>query len=1179
MEASDNRVLLKRALLKLDELQAKLDRLHEPIAIVGLSCRFPAGANDPEALWQILRDGIDAIREIPPDRWDVDAYYDSNPGIPGKMYTRCGGFLDSVDRFDPHFFGISPREVLKMDPQQRLLLEVAWEALERAGQAPSGLAGSRTGVFVGISGTDYAQLQTASGDPEIIDTYFGAGAAHSIASGRISYLLGLQGPSVSVDTACSSSLLAVHLACQSLQLGECDMALAGGVNLILSPNGMIAACQTRMLSPDGRCKTFDAGADGYVRAEGCAVVVLKRLSKAKVNGDNILAVIRGTAANQDGHSNGLTAPNGSAQEAVIREALANSGVKAAEVSYLETHGTGTSLGDPIEVQALGAVLGQDRPHEAPVLIGAVKSNIGHLEAAAGIAGLVKVILALQYKQLPPSLHVKKLNPHIDWEHLPVKVVGELAPWPAANGKRIAGISSFGFSGTNVHVIVEEAPAPSIVPANIDRPLHVLGLSAKTEAAVKEFAGCFTRCIAAHSTLSLADICFTANTGRSHFNHRLAVIGTTTWALSESLAAFAAGQEVPTLISGSVDDVQPQVAFLFTGQGAQYVNMGKQLFETERVFRQAMERCEEILRSLLDRSLLSIIYPAANSAAEAQPLIDQTQYTQPALFAIEYALAQLWQSWGVIPAAVMGHSVGEYVAACIAGVLSLDDALKLIAARGRLMGELPTGGMMAAVFADEVQVQAAIASYRDRVSIAAINGPKNVVISGAGAAVTAVIDHCAALGIASQQLTVSHGFHSPLMEPMLSALADVAASVTFTKSQIDFVSNVTGAIAGTEMLTPAYWRDHARKPVRFADGIKTMTESGYRLFLECGPKPTLCAMGQRCLPDGTATWLPSLRPENSDVEQILRSLGQLYTRGVSVDWQSFHGAGHRRVVLPTYPFQRRRYWVEPLKQWRAVPALHPLIHERLSSPLIQETVFSSYLATDAPAYLNDHRVFNLPLFPGTGFLELMLAASNLAFGKDQMALASVEIQEALVLPENSERLVQVAVSPPQDGQVTVRVFSQNDNESWKQYATAVVKVGALSTGDVEPLDSLERRCTEEVKASAYYERLADIGLAYGPSFRGIQAIRRREGEAFAHVKLPEGVSAGGYFLHPALLDACFQVIGVTLPESMDSASDPSMCRWPFPAFRSSVRVLPVCTVTRFWKQAATKQRSCAEVSFV
>ena len=757
MEASDNRVLLKRALLKLDELQVKLDRLHEPIAIVGLSCRFPAGANDPEALWQILRDGIDAIREIPPDRWDVDAYYDSNPGIPGKMYTRCGGFLDSVDRFDPHFFGISPREVLKMDPQQRLLLEVAWEALERAGQAPSGLAGSRTGVFVGISGTDYAQLQTASGDPEIIDTYFGAGAAHSIASGRISYLLGLQGPSVSVDTACSSSLLAVHLACQSLQLGECDMALAGGVNLILSPNGMIAACQTRMLSPDGRCKTFDAGADGYVRAEGCAVVVLKRLSKAKVNGDNILAVIRGTAANQDGRSNGLTAPNGSAQEAVIREALANSGVKAAEVSYLETHGTGTSLGDPIEVQALGAVLGQDRPHEAPVLIGGVKSNIGHLEAAAGIAGLVKTILALQHKQLPPNLHVRKLNPHVAWEQLPVKIVTELTPWLSENGRRIAGVSSFGFSGTNVHVTVEEAPVCESSPNTVERPWHIFTLSAMSEKALQELAVRYERHLAQHESEALPDVCFTANACRSHFGCRLAVVAKSSVQIREKLRAFAEGKETADVLRNQVRPVElPEVVFLFTGQGSQYGGMGRLLYESSPVFKQTLERCAEILKPYFERPLLEVIYPKPGESG----LLDETAYTQPALFAIEYALAQLWQSWGVVPAAVMGHSVGEYVAACIAGVFSLEDGLKLIAARGRLMGNLPAGGAMAAVFADEMQVQSAIAGYTNQVSLAAVNGPNNVVVSGEGTVVTNILEQLAAQGIPARRLTVSHAFHSP-----------------------------------------------------------------------------------------------------------------------------------------------------------------------------------------------------------------------------------------------------------------------------------------------------------------------------------------------------------------------------------------------------------------------------------
>ncbi len=1130
----DRRALLKNALTAIDTLQAKLNAVEqakkEPIAIVGMGCRFPGGANSPAAYWQLLADGVDTIRQSPPDRWDQSIAGDT-------AVSWYGSFLDGIDQFDPQFFGITPREAATMDPQQRLVLEVTWEALEHAGIAPDSLRGSQTGIYVGITTNDYAHI-SLKGDPTELDVYTATGSALNVNPGRVAFTLGLQGPSMAIDTACSSSLVAIHLACASLRAGETNMALAGGVNALLKPEAFISFSRWGMMAPDGRCKTFDARADGFVRGEGCGMIVLKRLSDAQADGDNILAVIRGSAVNQDGRSSGLTVPNGLAQRAVISQALASAGIKPAEIGYVEAHGTGTTLGDPIEVEAIGGALRAGRTAETPPLfLSSVKTNIGHLESASGIAGLMKVVLSLQHQAIPGHLHLQERSPQIPWPAFPIEIPTAVTPWPALNNQRLAGVSSFGFSGTNAHIILGQAPElAAVAKPEVVRPFHLLTLSARNEGALKDMAHRFADHLADAPETAAADITLTASTGRAHFSHRLAVVGRSLAQQAEQLAAFATGQETEGVQNNVAPSATPQIAFLFTGQGAQYVQMGQRLMQTEPVFRQTMEECDAILRPFLHRSLLEIIYPP-DDAPETAALIDQTQYTQPALFAVEYALARLWRSWGIKPVAVMGHSVGEFVAACVAGLFSLEDGLKLIAARGRLMGSLPAGGAMAAVFADEATVQQAIAAYRDQVSIAAINGPGSVVISGAGTAVATLIDQLAAQKIKARPLTVSHAFHSPLMDPILDEFAAVAASVTFAEPHLVLVSNVSGKVAGAEVQTAVYWRDHVRQPVRFADAMQTLAEAGVNLFLECGPQPTLSGMGHRCLPEGAATFVPSLRPNQDDAEQMVRSLGQLYINGANVDWSAFHTSGGRRVALPTYPFQRQRYWVALPKAPRLVPqnVLHPLLHEPLSSPLLDDTVYVSRLAVDAPAYLTDHRVFDLPLFPGTGYLEVALAAARLALHSDQVVLANVQIQEAMILPEAGERLVQTAVSPPQNGQSTVRIFSQDENGKWQQHSTAVAHLKSAPLAEPEPLAAIQTRCAERIEGVDYYRLLRDIGLGYGPAFRGIRAIQRRDGEALAEVTLPDDVSGKGYLIHPALLDACFQVIGAALPGLNEGAS--------------------------------------------
>ncbi len=759
-DVNDDAGQLKRALVALKKLRAKLDTIEqartEPVAIIGIGCRLPGGVNSPAAFWHLLRNGLAAITEVPAGRWNASAFFDPDEG-PGTVRTKYGAFIQDVDQFDPHFFGIAPREAASMDPQQRIVLEVAWAALEDAGLVPARLAGSRTGVFVGIGLNDYSRLQVPDQtlDPRLIDNYFTSGNALCITPNRLSYLLDLRGPSLAIDTACSSSLTAIHVACQSLRSGESTLALAGGVNLILAPATSISL--TKFLAPDGRCKTFDARADGYARGEGVIVIVLKLLSRAVADGDSIYAVIRGDAVNQDGFSSGLTVPNGVAQQAMLREALANAGVQPEQIDYVEAHGTGTALGDPIEANALGEVLGRTRADGHYLAIGSVKTNIGHLEAGAGIAGLVKVALALKHGELPPSLNYTSPNPHIPFDELHLRVQTRLTPWPRRDHPPLAGVSSFGFGGTNAHAILQAPPDREVIVSHLERPVQLLTLSAKTDQALRELAQRYADQFDAQPSLSVADVCYSANTGRSVFAHRAAIVAESLAQLQNDLTAFAHGEETANVIAGQVQrSAKPKIAWLFTGQGAQYIDMGRQLYETQPTFRVVLDRCDDILRPYLGVSLLSVIYPdrafsiqhTASSdqqhlhrAADAvqvsasntqQSTIDQTAFTQPALFAIEYALAELWKSWGVEPAAVLGHSVGEYVAACMAGVFSLEDGLKLIAARGRLMQQLPAGGAMAAVFATEAVVRTACAPYSSTVSFAAINGPDNSVISGVGA---------------------------------------------------------------------------------------------------------------------------------------------------------------------------------------------------------------------------------------------------------------------------------------------------------------------------------------------------------------------------------------------------------------------------------------------------------------
>ncbi|MCW2248523.1 natural product biosynthesis luciferase-like monooxygenase protein/amino acid adenylation domain-containing protein [Azospirillum fermentarium] len=906
----DEMTPLQKAVVAIRQLREKVSHLEqaaaEPIAVVGIGCRMP-GAHGADAFWEILRDGQDMVTEIPADRWDTAAHYDPTPGTPGKTYARHGGFLRDVDRFDATFFGISAREAEGMDPQQRVLLEVAWEALEDAGLIPEQLAGSATGVFVGVTASDYGLLQVEHADDDYNNPYFNTGTPLNGCAGRLSYVLGFQGPCLAVDTACSSSLSAIHLACASLRAGECAQALAGGVNLILSPKLYVTLAAAGMLAPDGRCKTFDAAADGYVRGEGCGLVVLKRYRDAVAAGDRILALIRASAVNQDGASSGFTVPNGIAQQRLIRQVLGKAGLSPADIDYVEAHGTGTSLGDVIEVQALGTVLGQAAGRDRPLLLGSVKSNIGHLESAAGVAGLIKLIQALRHDTLPPTLHVTQPNPNLAWETLNVAPVRAATPWPRGDRPRRAGLSSFGATGSNAHLIVEEAPAaaPPAAPA-AQRPVHILALSAKTPAALTALAESYETLSRSPAAPALADACHGAATARSPFPRRAALCAGDWEQARGQLAALREGRAAPGLVVGREPVSAPfRPVFLFSGQGALQAGAGRGLFDTHPTFREALERCADAVAPLLDRPLLAALYP---ETPDDERLLERAIYAQPALFSLQYALAALWRSWGVEPAAVLGHSLGEYCAACVAGAVSLEDGLRLVTERARLMDTLPAAGAMAAVFADAPRVEAALTGHTDALSIAVINGPGNTVISGDAAALADVLALLTAEGISSTPLAVTHAFHSPVMDPILGDFERFAATVAHQPATLPMALNLTGGFvpAGGAVLDAAYWRRHCREPVLFGDGLGALLGQGYRHFIEIGAGTVLTQLGRRREP--SAVWLPSLAPPRDDWPVLGASVAEAYVRGAAIDWAAFDAPfAPTRAPVPTYPFQRKSHW--------------------------------------------------------------------------------------------------------------------------------------------------------------------------------------------------------------------------------------------------------------------------------
>jgi acyl transferase domain-containing protein/NAD(P)-dependent dehydrogenase (short-subunit alcohol dehydrogenase family)/SAM-dependent methyltransferase len=1119
------------ALEQHEKIEAAARRASEPIAVVGLGCRLPGGVTDPESYWQLLHGGRDAICDVPRDRWDADVFFDPDPDAPGKMSVRNGGFLADAASFDPAFFGIAPREALTMDPQQRLLLEVTWQALEHAGIAPEGLAGSATGVFVGICNSDYyKRLLNRSADS--IDAYFASGNAASVAAGRISYCLGLQGPAMSIDTACSSSLVSLHVACRSLRSGESRLAIAAGVNLMCSPETTIALSKSHMLAPDGRCKTFDARADGFARGEGCGVVILKRLADALADGDRVLALIRGTAVNQDGRSGGLTVPNGPAQEAVIRAALADAGVQPEDIHYVEAHGTGTSLGDPIEVHALGGALCADRGTDNPLLIGSVKTNLGHLESAAGIAGVIKVVLALQNERIPAHLHFTDPSPHIAWDRFAISVTAAAAPWPRGERRRLAGVSSFGFSGTNAHCVIEEAPIAQTAGAAAEhRPLHCLPLSARSDGALRALAQLYAATFVEAGEDSFPDLINTAGVGRSHFGERAAIVAATPRDTAAALDSLRLGKPHPALHRGTALAGQPpEVVFLFTGQGSQYSGMSEQLYAGSPVFREIIDRCDGLLGAdAKGRTLKSVLWERGAGAA-----VDETSWTQPALFAVEYAVAQVWRSWGVEPAAVLGHSVGEYAAACVAGVFTLEEGLRLIAERGRLM-QTCGAGRMAAVFTSATDAAAAVAPFANRVSIAAINAPDSIVISGEGAAVDAILQQFAEREIRGQPLAVSVAAHSPLVDPILDAMQTLAAGVVMRAPRIPVAWNLTGGrpLAGGAAPDAGYWRRHMREPVRFADGVTHLYEQGLRTFLEVGPHPTLIALAQRSLPeDPQVALLSSLGRGRSDWAGMLGSLARLYVGGARIDWARVTGPA-KRGTLPGYPFERSRYWVQA-SQGAATPA-SPLSHGRrdalrasrmpTAAPLFQTT-----LTSQAPDYMAGHRVHGAVLTAAGVFLELAQGCAQEARGNTPWAIEELVIAEPMVLTD-SGRVVEVNLSAAEAGRFEISSRAAQEESPWTLHVSGRFVDALRAPTSAVPTAALRAKLAQVVDCDLHYQHLAELGIELSGAFRCLREAHCGDGEALARIALDPGEQTDSCrWAHPGLIDGALQTVGLAVADA-------------------------------------------------
>jgi len=1112
----------------------------DPIAIIGMGCRFPGGVDSPEAFWQLLADGVDAVRPVPADRWDADALYDADPSAPGKAATKWGGFLDRIDGFDAAYFNILPREAERMDPQQRLFLEVAMESLDDAGLTREKLRGSRTGAFVASYHNDYQLLEYR--DHEAIDARTLTGTVHSVLVNRLSYLLDLRGPSISVDTACSSSLVAIHLACQSLRHGESDVALAGGVSLMVTPDLMVSLSKVGFMAPDGRCKTFDQSADGFGRGEGCGVIVLKRLSDAIADGDRVLAVVRGSAVNQDGHSTLLAAPNGLAQQDLIREALASAQLAPGRISFVEAHGTGTPLGDPIEVEALAATVGRLDAGGGTCWLGAAKANLAHMEAAAGVAGVIKTVLALRHEAIPPQIHFKSLNQHLSLDGTRLAVATQMTPWPRAELTRCAGTSSFGVGGTNAHVILEEAPRLAAEPEEAPALPHLLQLSAQSAPALRALAQAWSTFLP-RSEASLADLCFTAGARRSALDHRLVMLGRTREDFMARLGSYLGdGASVPGLAVGQVSpEAAPRLAFVFSGQGPQWYAMGRELLAEEPVFRDAMAECDALVSASAGWSLLKEL-----GASEAESRLGDTEIAQPALFAIQVSLAALWASWGIRPDGVAGHSVGEIAALHVAGVLSLAEAVRVVCHRGRVMQQATGTGRMAAVDMTAEEGARLVAPLGDRLAVAAMNGPRSIVLSGEPAALDEVLADLTRQGVNHRMLPVNYAFHSAQMAPFQQALVALLGQVPSAPPAIPVYSTVLGTAAPSQRFDAEYFGRNVREPVRLHPAITAMAEDGFTAFLEIAPHPVLGATLTDSLEAGghQATVVASLRRGKSERETMLNAAAALHVVGHSLDMEALLGLGEV-VDLPRYPWQRKRFWLRPtpaqvaIGRPAAAAASHPLLGVRLASAASVARVHQGQWSVDSAGGLRDHRIGGRLLMPAAAMLEILHAALRAGPGAAEAHLEAFVVERPLFLPETGVVSWQVVVRDEPEGQALELFQAMGPLDAadveWQRICSASGRPGLAGPSADAPTPSRLR----EIGRDSFYERFEALGVAFGPAFRTVRQLEQGTGWARGWLQLPEdpGMEGALFGLHPALLDGALQLCAAAA--SGDDEAVPSL----------------------------------------
>ncbi|SEL14067.1 myxalamid-type polyketide synthase MxaE and MxaD [Stigmatella aurantiaca] len=1132
----------KRLALLAMELKSRLDAVEgtrsEPIAIIGMGCRFPGGGNDPESYWNLLCNGVDAVTEVPSSRWTREDMARMDPEALEKLGARWGAFINKVDQFDADFFGISPHEAHRMDPQQRILLEVAWEALERAGQDMTQLAGSRTGVFVGLYSDDYALLQM--GNPSARDSSSVTGALNCVVPGRLSYLLDLQGPCLAVDTACSSSLVALHLASQSLRNQECSMALACGVNLILSPHSSSRVSRAQALAPDGRCKTFDARANGFVRGEGCGVVVLKRLSDAIAAGDPILALVRGSAVNQDGKSAGLTAPNVLAQQALIRQALQSAGLEPSEIDCVEAHGTGTSLGDPIEMEALHEVYGSGRSAQQSLVVGAAKTNIGHLESAAGIAGIIKMVLSMQHQAVPPVAHFQRLNPRIDFSGESITIPTALHPWPAREErKRRGAVSSFGISGTNAHVILEEPPSGQAAPVPHAPGAHLLPLSARSPSALQELAQKYAEYLVSSPEVSLREVCYTAALRRTHHEYRLAVAGESPAAVAEKLREFAAGGPAPA-VKGA--DGQRKVVFVFPGQGSQWLGMGRQLLEQEPAFREAIERIDEAMRPHVTWRLLDVL----RAPSEASRL-NEIDVVQPVLFAMAVALSALWRAWGIEPDAVVGHSMGEVAAAHVAGALSLEDAAAVICLRSRLLKRISGQGAMLAAELSLAEARKAVAGREARVAIAVNNSPTSTVLSGDAAALEEIRASLEARNVFCRWVKVDVASHSPQVDSLRADLLSVLSAVRPRPASVPIVSTVTGAPCDGSGYDAAYWVRNLRDPVLFSTAVLELAQGGHTVFMEMSPHPILLPAVERCVQHAgrEGVTIPSMRREEAERAVMLESFGALYRVAYPVEWKRLFPESGRMVPLPTYPWQHKRFWIDVAAS-AVLPAAEHVTSLR-GRPVsvahgVEGQIFELELSSTSLPWLGAHRLGGVAVVPASALVELGLSAAAEALGAGARQISDVEFERALVLTEAERRLVQVHLSPASGGQHVFHIHSRaaggaSSEAGWVRHCKGQLRAVGAPSGTPEAVDAVRSRCTQQVLGPAVYEELERCNVQYEAPLRTLGEVWRRPGEALGLLALgPELVQESvRYQLHPAFLDAGLQTLAIALAAEQGEAA--------------------------------------------